>query len=438
MLTCAIMVTCEGTALANIVRNTAALLTVVRYVKHISVAGLPDLIFDRTALMSSIERLHRQHRVRVPPYFTERRTLASLPAPIMMCFGCLRVCKQTQHRRRYRTHTFKRDADVFLSLIQIVGKVPSTRGGWLTWREAVRALCSAVECARNVERSLSNATFNGGSSPVVGKAGQLSFQVAVGPDQVAHDQFVPYLIKYLVGHGLILALTKTSREAANTSMELCMDPALKLVELLVEAGNPILKTNTVVSTRTATPPPPPPPPLLPAAALSHESIAIGADHAAAAAAAAVQDFATAAAVVVAGAAAPASPLSNTTAPLVTPRLSPEVAAATTTTTITTTTPTRTTIQPQTTAAPLPKTTIITADVIQAPPPSLKAFNDICEMLPLPEGYMPEYAKDGNIYMQFIRDTGLGETMSVAYMARYAFPNYPSSSPTTPFHHSTSF
>ena len=68
-----------------------------------------------------------------------------------------------------------RDADVFLSLIQIIGKVPSTRGGWLTWREAVRALCSAVECARSVERSLSTAAY------------------------LAFVQFAPGLIKYLVG-----------------------------------------------------------------------------------------------------------------------------------------------------------------------------------------------------------------------------------------------
>ena len=98
-----------------------------------------------------------------------------------------------------------RHADVFLSLINIVSRKATTRGGWLTWREAVRALCATIDCARTG----------------------------------AQDGPAKYLgtVKYLVGHGLIFALRQTVNEAAHTSMELCMDPALRIVELLIEAGD---------------------------------------------------------------------------------------------------------------------------------------------------------------------------------------------------------
>jgi len=56
--------------------------------------------------------------------------------------------------------------------------------------------------------------------------------------------------------------------------------------------------------------------------------------------------------------------------------------------------------------------------------TLKAFNDICDMLPLPEDYVPDHAKDGNLYMQFVRDTGLAGTMSVANMSRVWRAGYP--------------
>eukprot|EP00039_Didymoeca_costata_P010135 m.135908 g.135908 ORF g.135908 m.135908 type:complete len:733 (+) comp14719_c0_seq2:170-2368(+) len=90
-----------------------------------------------------------------------------------------------------------RDQDIFLCLIQIVGRTATSRAGWLTWREAVRALCGVVDCA---------------------------------------IQSSPEIIKYLVGHGLIFSLSHTVQDAANTSMELCLDPVLRIVELLIESG----------------------------------------------------------------------------------------------------------------------------------------------------------------------------------------------------------
>jgi tetratricopeptide (TPR) repeat protein len=216
-----------------------------------------------------------------------------------------------------------RDADVFLSLIHIVARTASNRGGWLTWREAVRALCNAVDCAR-----------------------------------VGH----PEILKYLVGHGMVLALSQTAKEAANTSMELCMDPALKIVELLIEAGaKPSSPTHVGVAADVG--------------AWTNDATAAGSNPA-------------------------ALPLSKSfSATPTTSANTTQSATATTVATRTITAHTTTTITP------------ITPITLTTPTPT---------PTPTPTTHNPHH----NEYKQFISDTGLAETMSTVCLSQIWKAQYP--------------
>lgn len=139
---------------------------------------------------------------------------------------CLFVCLFVLHLHSWfanfprpcHAHYFPcRAVDIFICLTHILQRPATTRGALLTWREASRAICYAVDSSR--------------------------WALSVGLSQ--HN-----IVDHIIGQGLVTALANSLEDAMQSNPELCMESVVQLVEALVDfsmvcygpelQGNPIL------------------------------------------------------------------------------------------------------------------------------------------------------------------------------------------------------